>query len=272
MPGGTVSCRRHHYSTWSCPLKHPLAISTPSVKFPVTICVVAYGDNVPLAERFLSSLYRHTAPELFRLRAGLNEVAPETHALFLEYQQRFANASLYVEPKNRFKSPLMRRLFREPWVSTEWTIWCDDDTHFRKPDWLQRLALRIESAPQVTMWGMQHLLWQNDPEVLRWIQTAKWYRGIPFQSGTDLSGKHSTEFRFACGGFWAARTAALRALDWPDPRLVHANEDFILGEALRQNGMQLAEFHYGLNINDALRRNDDAPEVVSLIHSNPSAS
>ena len=246
-------------------MKHPLAISAPSVKFPVTIGVVAYGDHVALAERFLSSLFRYTEPELFHLRAGLNEVAPPTHALFRAYEKRFGNVSLYVEPRNRFKSPLMRRMLREPWISTEWTIWCDDDTHFCRPDWLQRLALRIESAPHVTMWGMQHLLWQNDVEVLRWIQVAPWYRGIPFLSGIDLSGKRSTEFRFACGGFWAARTAALRALDWPDPRLVHANEDFILGEALRQNGMQLAEFHYGLNINDAPRRNDAAPEVVSLL-------
>jgi GT2 family glycosyltransferase len=231
--------------------------------------VVAYGDHVALAERFLSSLYRYTEPELFHLRAGLNEVAAPTHALFRAYEKRFGNVSLYVEPKNRFKSPLMRRILREPWVSTEWTIWCDDDTHFGKPDWLQRLALRIEGAPHVTMWGMQHLLWQNDVEVLRWIQTARWYRGVPFLSGIDLSGNRSIEFRFACGGFWAARTAALRALDWPDPRLVHANEDFMLGEALRQNGMPLAEFHYGLNINDAPRRNDAALEVVSLLHSAP---
>jgi len=245
-------------------LNHPLAISASAVRFPITICVLAYGQNASLARRFLASLYEHTDPALFHLRAGLNEAEPMTHALFRDCQDRFGNVQLFVETRNRFKSPLMRRMFYEPPLATEWMIWCDDDTHFLKPDWLQRLALRIESSPQVTMWGMQHALWQDDPEVLRWIQTAAWYRGIPFLHGLDLKRERSVEFRFATGAFWAARTSALQALDWPDPRLVQANEDFLLGEALRQNGMSLAEFHYGLSINDAPRRNNSAREVLSL--------
>jgi GT2 family glycosyltransferase len=165
----------------------------------------------------------------------------------------------------------MRRMFREPAISSEWTIWCDDDTHFLKADWLQRLALKIESAPHVTMWGMQHLLWQNDPAVLEWIRAAAWYRGRPFARGLNLQGQDSVEFRFATGAFWAVRTSVLRALDWPDARLIQANDDFLLGEALRQNELPLAEFHYGLRINDAIRRNSAAPEVNSLVNTSPCA-
>src|SRR5260221_519410 len=49
---------------------HQLGLSTPSVEFPVTICVVAFGPHANLTKRFLESLYRHTPTELFRFAAG----------------------------------------------------------------------------------------------------------------------------------------------------------------------------------------------------------
>jgi GT2 family glycosyltransferase len=226
----------------------------PSVQFPVTICVLCYGPNANLAERFLESLFRNTDPSLFLLRAGLNEVEPETHRLFSKYSNRFGNIELFVEPKNIFKNPLMRRMFHEKPLSSQWTLWCDDDTHFTRPDWLQCLALKIEAYPNVEMWGWIHVLWRRDEEILNWIRQASWFRGLPFRKGTDLDGNPAVEFRFAPGAFWAIRTKVLYRLRWPDPRLIQANEDFILGEALRQNGFRLENFKHGVRVNDAVTR------------------
>ena len=74
----------------------------------------------------------------------------------------------------------------------------------------------------------------------------------------------SVRFDFVTGGFWALRTQVIHQLDWPDPRLVQAGEDFLLAEALRQNGLTLGHFSDGIRINDAPRRNPHAPEIVQI--------
>jgi len=210
--------------------RHPLALSLPAVDFPLTLCVLAYGPHATLAGRFLESLYTFTDPRLFHLRAGLNEAAPATHRLFRKYSGQFKNIGLFIAPKNVFKYPMMRRMFYEPPISTRWTIWCDDDTHFTRPDWLQRLALKIEYSPTVSMWGKPYVLWRRDKFILDWIREASWYRGLPSLRGKDINGKDAAKFSFATGGFWAIRTGTLRRLNWPDPRLIHVTGDFLLGE------------------------------------------
>lgn len=242
-----------------------IAALNPSIRFPVTICVICYGNNAWLARRFLQSLYKNTDPALFHLRAGLNEAEPATHHLFETYSQRHQNIDIFVEPANIFKNPLMRRIFHEDRIASHWTVWCDDDTYFTRPDWLQRLALRIESSPDVDMWGWIHLLWSRDESTLNWIRVAPWFRNRPLRCGTDLEGKKAVEFRFATGAFWALRTALIYQLDWPDPRLKQGGEDFILGEALRQRGCRIEDFHYGVMINDGPRRNPAAPEHTHVL-------
>jgi GT2 family glycosyltransferase len=234
--------------------RHPLAVALPSVGFPLTICVLAYGPHVALAERFLGSLYTYTNPSLFHLRAGLNKAGWATQELFRDYAARFKNVTLFIEPRNIFKYPMMRRMFYESPLSSAWTIWCDDDTHFTRPDWLQRLVLKIECLPEVSMWGKPYVLWRRDKLILKWIRAASWYRGLPCVRGKDLKGKDAAKFSFATGGFWAIRTDIVRRLNWPDPRLIHVTGDFLLGEALRQNRLTIGRFDYGVKINDAPRR------------------
>ena len=243
---------------------HQLVTLAPSIGWPVTLCVLAYGPHAGVAERFLSTLYGNTDPELFHLRAGLNEVEPNTRKLFDGYARRFGNVTIFAEPRNVFKSPLMRRLFWRPAITTKWTVWCDDDTHFTRPDWLQRLGLKIEHSPEVSMWGKPYALWSTDDAIADWIKAASWYRGKPCVRAKNPNGEKAIKFRFAPGAFWAARTEVLQTLSWPDPRLVHANEDFLLGEALRQNNLRLGHFDYGVSINDGPRRNEEAPEVREL--------
>ncbi|HEY3914400.1 MAG TPA: glycosyltransferase family A protein [Verrucomicrobiae bacterium] len=243
---------------------HPLGITFPSIRLPVTICVLAYGPHASLAKRFLTSLYRNTNPRLFSLRAGLNEAEPATRELFRDFAGRFNNITVINQETNIFKSPMMRRLFQEPALDTRWIIWCDDDTHFTRPDWLHRLAFHIENAPNVAMWGKVYSLYSGNPLVPEWIKRAEWYRGLPCLRRNNPEGQDAAFFRFAAGAFWALRTEVIRFLNWPDPRLIHANEDFMLGEALRQNQLHLGHFTHGVKVNDETRRNGEAIEAEEL--------
>lgn len=243
---------------------HPLALAGSAVEFPVTICVLAYGANVRLADRFLATLYQHTDPSLFQLRAGLNAVEPATRKLFEAYAARFANIRLFIARQNIFKCPMMRRMFHRPPLRNKWTIWCDDDTYFSRDDWLQRLAFKIEAAPGRGIWGKPYTLWRADATIVNWMEGAPWYRGKACVRARDPQGRAAVRFRFVTGGFWAIRTSLLKELDWPDARLVQAHDDFLLGEALRQNGVSSGEFEYGVKINEAPRRNAQAPEVQTI--------
>lgn len=233
--------------------------------FPVTIGVICYGDHYALAQRFLASLYANTDPALFALRGGLNAVENATLELFREYAAKYGNIELFVEPQNIFKNPLMGRMMRERPISSNWTIWCDDDTYFIEPDWLQQLESKIAGEPDVAQWGHRFLMWRHDRQILDWIESASWYRKLAFKRTEDARAKGAVEFLFATGGYWAARTDALQSLDWPDPRLRQAAEDYMLGEALRQNGFKIGDFHYGVKINDAPRRNAGAAEVRDIL-------
>ncbi len=232
--------------------------------FRPTICVICYGDHPRLARRFLESLYRHTDPGWFILRAGLNEVGEATREMFVECKAAFGNIEIFEERKNIFKAPLMRKMFFHPPITTPWVIWFDDDSYLTRGDWLQRLWLAIQRSPDTDQWGRGYALWEKKTEIEAFVKSAEWHRGLPLLRGRDPAGQEAFEFRFATGGFWAIKTEILRALDWPDPRLVQANDDFLLGEALRQNGRILGNFEYGVRINEAPRRNAAAPEITRL--------
>ncbi len=232
--------------------------------FQVTIGVVCYGDNPHLAERFLSSLYRYTNHASFHLRIGLNEVSAATRQIVQSFVDRFGNVEVYEELRNVFKAPLMRRMFTQHRISTEWLVWFDDDSYLTRPDWLQRLAIQIARFPHVAQWGQTYALWSCDERIEAFVKAASWYGECPFLLGTGLDGREMWEFRFVTGAFWAAKTAVISALDWPDARLIQAHDDFLFGEALRQNGWEIGLFEYGVKINASSRRNSLAPEVERL--------
>src|SRR5204863_3720943 len=73
MPRLPISDRRQRSSMTKNAARHPLALTLPAVEVPVTICVLVYGPHAALAKRLLSSIYTHTDPRLFHLRAGMNE-------------------------------------------------------------------------------------------------------------------------------------------------------------------------------------------------------
>jgi GT2 family glycosyltransferase len=229
----------------------------------ITVCGLTFGPHVKLCGRFLESLYAKTDAEEFKLRLGLNAVCEEMRGMAGEYEARYRNIRLVESPVNLFKNPMMRRMFNEPPITTEWTAWFDDDSYVLRADWLARLAIKIELHPQIDVWGVRYILFPND-DALRFARTSPSYRGKPWETRVNETGDEVPCFDFPTGGFWVARTRVLQALDWPDPRLQLAGEDFFFGEALRQNGYQVGSFERCIAVSAAERRNPSAKEVAEI--------
>ncbi len=222
----------------------------PKIEFPVTIGVVFYGSHPNLCQRFLDRLYRYTDPEAFQLRAGLNSVCPETLELVEHASQIHGNLLIEKSDVNLYKCPMMRRLFYNSRITTPWTVWFDDDSYVRGAHWLLNLGLAIEKNPKADLLGC--LMRVDVSEALEeFIQKSPWYRGV----SRRLHPKNGHPIiQFPVGGFWAARTSRLYEVDWPDTRLTLYHEDFIMGEAMRQHGVDPVHFESGICISDAPHR------------------
>lgn len=219
----------------------------------ITICTVAYGDHARLVRRFLDGLRRFT-PEQFALRIGLNAACPETVALAHAVAVELGNTWVHSEPRNIYKAPLMGKLFTLRPLETEWVVWFDDDSYPYRGDWLAGLKLKIESHPEIDVWGNVFFT-EADEAATEFIQTASWFRGLPFNHDKPSGGRSERPLlAFVEGGFWAAKTSVLHALSWPDPRLVQNEDDYIFGEALRQNGFKIGRYKSGVRISQAERR------------------
>jgi len=104
-------------------------------------------------------------------------------------------------------------------------------------------------------------------DVEAYVRTAAWYRGLPPPSWRpggkgefDYEGKGTGDGRwfFVIGGCFLIRTCVLRALDWPDRRLIKMGDDVLLGEAIRQHGWRLRNTgSMGVAIDIQPRRGDN---------------
>jgi GT2 family glycosyltransferase len=216
---------------------------------PVTICVLTYGSYLHLARRCLESIRRHCDRSLYRLVVGANAVGPRTHAYLRSLRRAGWVDELILSRHNLNKCPMMRRMVAH--VETEFVWWFDDDSYVERPRALEYwLRSARRSASGTVMWGQAAFV--ESPrsflEVRRaaeFVRTSSWYRGLtppawePGGKGDfDFEGRGTGDGRwfFITGGCWLIRTRAIRALDWPDRRLVKEGDDVLLGEAIRQQG------------------------------------
>ncbi len=217
---------------------------------PVTICVLCYGNYPQIAQRILASLSLHTRREQFLLRIGLNAVSPATDRV-LERMFLLSHWELLVRSEtNLYKDPMMRRLFYDKPLQTEWTLWFDDDSYVFRDDWLDILRCESQLSPEVDMWGKKCFI-RGDDKHREFIRASAWYRGLEPENDDRPGG---CRISFAVGGFWAIRTIWLHRLDWPDRRLIQSGDDYIFGEALRQHGARVGTAFSGIAINQAPRR------------------
>jgi len=234
----------------------------------VAICVLTYGEYPHLARRAIDSI-RHCCPRAeYQLVVGANAVCDET----LAYLEKLTAAGevnhLIASPVNVNKCPMMRRMFER--ADSEFIWWFDDDSCITEPRAWSEWVGGAQSSPSSTaMWG--ELYRCNTPgdftdldDVVAFVRRASWYRGLPPPSWR-LGGKGEFNFEnrncgdgrwdFIVGGCWLIRTSAVRALDWPDRRLVKLGDDVLLGEAIRQQGWELGNIGSpGVAINTEKRR------------------
>jgi len=166
-------------------------------------------------------------------------------------------------------------------VETEFIWWFDDDSHILQPTALSKwLQLARPSSESTVMWGQvavcdYEAAFADVEDAVQFVRSAQWYRGVPppyWRPGGkgefDFEGRGTGDGRWflILGGCWWIRTQTVRALDWPDRRLVKNGDDVFLGEAIRQNGWQLANIGTpGVAINTEPRRGESGwrlqPEI-----------
>ena len=244
----------------------------------VTIAVLLYGDHHELHQRCLTSILQ-TTPADVPIRVGLNAVCEKTlkwledgrvtpqtlvpgtlgagnpiHGVecdrFLFYSSRNQNIKKY---------PMMRRMFHDDPVTSSWVLWFDDDSYIKDPQssWWSLITgpkffgnkrARYIGEP----WTAPYLNGQMD-----YVRSKSWYRGVKPHRGRDNRRQVRPRFKFHTGGFVGIRKGVIKALDWPDPDLVHNGGDTLLGEAVRQQGWPITPFptrENGIVVNGAPRR------------------
>ncbi|MCI0746452.1 MAG: hypothetical protein L0Y58_13700 [Verrucomicrobia subdivision 3 bacterium] len=237
----------------------------------ITICVLTYGDFLWLAHRAIECIRRHCPRSAYSLVVGANAVGTKTRA-YLESLHTAGEIDHFIDsPVNLNKCPMMRQMFER--VETELIWWFDDDSYVAERGVLQQWRNVAKSVSDSTaMWGQ--LAWCDDtrafaPELddpVGFVRSAGWYRGLPPPSWKpggkgvfDFEGRGTGDGRwfFILGGCWMIRTSTIRALDWPDKRLVKMGDDVFLGEAIRQNGWDLADIGTpGVALDTEPRRGD----------------
>jgi GT2 family glycosyltransferase len=238
----------------------------------VSVCVLCYGDHLELVQRSLASVLRYCPESQCRVIVGANAPSKRLAGFVRELSVAGRLHDLIISETNLNKCPMMRRMFDK--VRTEFIWWFDDDSYITEPSavaiWLDHA---VNSPPETVMWGQ--LNWCdstigfchfNERATLGFVRAASWYRGLPPPSWRP-GGKGDFNFRgggtgdgrwnYLAGGCWMIRTTAVRALDWPDPRLVKMGDDTFLGEAIRQQGWEIMDNGSpGVAINTAPRRGD----------------
>ena len=228
---------------------------------PVTICVLAFGDYPNLISRCLNSIRDNCERSQYRLIVGMNAVCKETEQLLESWLASGDIDFLCSAPRNINKCPMMRRMFER--VNTEFIWWFDDDSYITAKDALPRLIDIVKGAPSGdVMWGRQYFFgnerdFGGGADIETFIKTASWYQNMPPPSWKP-GGKGESNFKgrgtgdgrwfFLTGGSWVIRTATIRALDWPDRRLMKRADDVFLAEAIRQQKWKMREIPFGVAI------------------------
>lgn len=239
----------------------------------VTICVLTFGNYPGLARQALNSIRQYCPRAEYKLVVGANSVGEETSGLLSAWHESGHIDRLIVSSANLSKCPMMRRMFAD--IDTEYIWWFDDDSCVTEPGALAQWIGAAQASPSSTViWGSLACCghpssFSDMDDVSGFVRSASWYRGLPPPSWR-VGGKGEFDFRglgigdgrwsFILGGCFLIRAAAVRALDWPDHRLLRTGDDVFLGEAVRQQGWEQRDLGpLGVALDTEPRRGIQAP-------------
>ena len=212
-----------------------------------SVCVLLYGDHLPLARRVLQSIdrsdhgsYGHIAD----LRIGLNEVGADTRRFVAEFCHRSMPGipvHVYEPERNVGKYPIMRRMFYDKnRPLADHVMWFDDDSYLERAvdrQWWEEVRILADRGLVGSVWhaplrGNQHLGLNAQP----------WCGELPLEEKQVLN--------FITGGWWAARSETICRDNYPFPELYHNGGDLVLGALAYQRGIPLVKFVKNVVVNE----------------------
>ena len=221
-----------------------------------TFHILLYGHYADLARRCIESVRQFVPRDEYLLRIGLNACCRET-LQYVDSLSRDLPIDLIVRSdRNIHKYPMMRKMFWDKPIETEWIVWFDDDTYILSDAWWKGVWQRLKDEPAEALG--QLWWWIFLPGEWEFIQKCHWFRGRPPEYGRRFA---SPSVRFMTGSYWMMKTECIRALDWPDPQLVAHGGDTLLGAAIWQQQWRQIHFDAGIKINDAPRRTATMPRI-----------
>lgn len=180
------------------------------------------------------------------LRIGMNSVS-ENVATFVESNKGTADV-IYENPQI-FKYPMMRKLFYDKPINTDYVMWFDDDSFIKEENLISWLDLVESHMKDCDMLGSVYMI-KYGLDQMSWVRQQPWY------TGKEISDKP----KFATGGWWCIRTEVLKKFDWPVKQIKHCGGDVALGVLLNQNNLKLKHFNKGVAINANLEGKESSAE------------
>ncbi len=220
----------------------------------LSVLIGCYGDYAHLTLRAVSSVIGEArVKEFCDIHVGANECCETT----LRELRKGADAGLIdtlIESRpNINKDPMMRLLIGV--TETPYVLWMDDDS-WLKPGWAAAFEkfLEGEPAPDKPVDVAGAIFVMN-----RWDGYADLLRARPWWRGEDRIPEHQKQqAAFPLGGLFLARTAFLRAHNFPDRGMVKRLDDVLLGDLITQAGGHMTPFTPEIwdfiTISDAPRR------------------
>jgi len=223
---------------------------------PSTVCSLFYGDHPVLAQRCLRSieggLREDGAKHVEELRFGLNAVSPRTEDFVRRWSAdihaRYGiMVQMYQTRTNVFKYPLMRRMFHDYEINTDYVMWFDDDSYLESPmqnGWWDAMFDAIRDKDMIGQFWLMPL----EGAQWEWVKSQPWYNekvGEP----RKRPGMTKKYLEFCQGAWWVIRNKVLVKYDWPLKDIRHNGGDSMLGELFRHQQLRMGRFHGGVRIN-----------------------
>ena len=166
-------------------------------EFPVDICVVTFSsdeenDHFDPIHRCLQSIVENTAPDMYRLHIGCNNLSQRAMA-YVDSLVTGHGTTKYIgmayPDKNGTmvfpKYPLMRKIYEA--TRGEWVIWFDDDIYVTEKDWLNELEYTINQHPEADQFGFPSNIALPLSVKEEWIDDAVWSRPEKIQIYTHVT-------------------------------------------------------------------------------------